>query len=85
MVDRIRNFFGGAILGKAGNGDRRGFPNKELMENLFYMRTHTKLDVSFSVNLLRRFVKLLLQMYWTSAKRAWRYLVDTIHRENLRK
>lgn len=50
---------------------------KELLGSFLYLSTHTRPDITFSVNLLRPFLEAPLQVRWIDAKCILRYLVGT--------
>lgn len=67
MVDNITNLLREARSSEAGQNYDQKLQSKEQVSSLLYLSTCPGPDITFSVNVLSKFIYALLDMHWSAA------------------
>lgn len=78
MVKDLNNLFMKGSIIEVRQTCAAKVPYKKLTGSLFYLSTHIRPDITFSVTFLSRFTKALLQMHLIAARNILRYLTGTM-------
>lgn len=74
MADNIDNLLREAVSSRVGQDNGQRIPYTKLVSSLLFMKSYTRPDITFSVNLQCRFADVPLDMHWSTAKPVFKYL-----------